>query len=146
LYFNLAGSYAELGMLPEALDALRYERILNPTSPDPYEAMARIYIKQGDFASAAVAFDERALISGPTADTIAALRDVYSRLPEGYCAFKSDGGEAELNPECPGVLKHRCTALAELKQVFADARATEMALRFTDLAGRQGCTSISTNQ
>lgn len=105
-----------------------------------------MYVKQGDFSSAAIVLDERALTSGPTTDIISALRDVYSRLPEGNCAFKSDGAEAGLNSECPGVLKRRCSALSELKQVFADARAPEMASHFTELAGQQSCTFISANQ
>jgi tetratricopeptide (TPR) repeat protein len=141
LYFNLAATYSELGKLPEAVDALQYERVLNPTSPDSYEAIARVYIKQGDFASAAVALDERALLSGPTTDIVAGLREVYSRLPEGDCAFKSDG--EGLNPECPGVLKNRCRALSELRDIFTSARAPEMASHFSGLADQQGCNSIS---
>ncbi len=139
LYFNLAGTYSDLGKLPEALDALRYERILSPEAPDSYDAMARVYIKRGDFASAAVALDERALTSGPTADTVSTLREVYSHLPEGSCAFKTDG--TGLNPECPGVLQHRCAALSDLAQVFRDARIPDMAARFNGLAGQQGCHS-----
>jgi tetratricopeptide (TPR) repeat protein len=144
LYFNLAATYLELGKLPEAMDALHYERVLNPTSPDSYEAMARVYIKQTDFSSAAVALDERAIVSGPTADIVSALRDAYSRLPEGSCAFKSDG--EGLNPGCPGVLKNRCRALSELKAVFTDARVPEMALHFSGLADQQGCDSVSAKQ
>ena len=53
------------------MDALHYERLLNPTSPDSYQAVARMYIQQGDF------------VSGLTADIVSALRDVYSRLPDG---------------------------------------------------------------
>ena len=144
LYFNLAATYAEFGKLPEAINALHYERVLNPTSPDSYEAMARVYIKQGDFASAAVALDERALVSGPTTDIVSALRGVYSRLPEGGCAFKSEG--EGLNPECPGVLRNRCRALSELQGVFADARASGMASHFSELADQQGCNFTGTNR
>ncbi len=137
LYFNLAATYAELGDLPRAMDALHYERVLNPTSPDSYQAIARIDIQRGDFSSATVALDERALVSGPTADIVSALRDAYSRLPDGSCAFTSDG--EGLNPECPVVLRNRCKALLELKDVFADARAPEMAAHFSSLAEQQGC-------
>ncbi|HTC87235.1 MAG TPA: hypothetical protein VK686_02985 [Bryobacteraceae bacterium] len=144
LYFNLAATYSELDMLPEAVDALHYERVLNPTSPDSYEAIARVYMKQGDFASAAVALDERAIVSGPTAEIVSALRDAYSRLPGGSCAFKSDG--EGLNPECPGVLENRCRALSELKGVFADARASGTASNFSNLADQQGCNSTTANQ
>jgi protein O-mannosyl-transferase len=137
LYFNLAAAYVELGDLPRAMDALHYERVLNPTSPDSYQAIARIEIRQGDFSSAAVALDERALVSGPTADIVSALRDVYSRLPDGSCAFTSDG--EGLNPDCPVVLRNRCRALAELKDVLTDARAPEMAEHFSSVADQQGC-------
>jgi tetratricopeptide (TPR) repeat protein len=107
LYFNLAATYTELGRFPEALDALRYERMLTPSAPDPYDAMARVYAKQGDLAAAAVALDQKALVVGPAPETIATLQEIYARMPEGACAFLGDG---RLNPECPLVLQLRCKA------------------------------------
>jgi protein O-mannosyl-transferase len=150
LYFNLAAAYAELDRFPEALESLRYERLLTPALPDAYDAMARLYIHQGDFASAAVALDEEALTSGPTPNTVSAMPDVYSRLPEGACAFRSDGAGAALNPTlnpaCPVVLQLRCRALSELEQVFTNARKLEGGLHFSELARKQACPSVTASQ
>jgi predicted Zn-dependent protease len=76
LYLHLAESYAALGRFEEALDALRYERLLNPASPDPYFAIASLEIQRGNFDSAAVALDEQGLTSGRTQATIALLQRV----------------------------------------------------------------------
>ncbi len=144
LYFNLAAVYAELGNLPGALDALRYERALNPIAPGAYDAMARVFAKQGDFASAAVAVDEEALAAGPTQEIVATLQDMYARQPGGECAFASDG--RGLNPACPLALQLRCRALSGLKQVFADARKPDAAAHLADLAGKQGCAAVPMGQ
>jgi predicted Zn-dependent protease len=146
LYFNLAAAYTELGRFPEAIEALRYERVLTPSLPDPYDAMARVYMRQGDYASAALALDEEALTSGPAPATVSALRDAYSRFPEGYCAFQSDSEGATLNPACPAVRQVRCRALMELKQVFTEARKPDDASHFAGLAARQGCSSVPVNR
>jgi protein O-mannosyl-transferase len=143
LYFNLAATYAELDRFPEALEALRYERLLTPGLPDAYDAMARLHVHQGDFASAVVALDEESLASGTTPNTLSALQDVYSRVPNGECAFTRDAGGAAINPAmnpaCPVVTQLRCRALSELKQVFADARKPDGAVHFAELAVKQGC-------
>jgi protein O-mannosyl-transferase len=145
LYFNLAAAYAELDRFPEALEALRYERLLTPSLPDAYDAMARLYVQEGDFASAAVALDEEALASGPTANTVSALQDIYARLPDGSCAFQGGGGGVALNTACSVVMRLRCRALSDLKQVFTDARKPAGALHFSELASKQGCNSPSGN-
>ncbi len=139
IYFNLAGAYSELGQWNQALDALHEELTLTPLSPDVYETIARVNIKRGDFASAAIALDERALVLGPTAEALDALQDVYSHLPEGYCAFARSGDDIVLNPACPGVLQLRCRALSDLKQVFSAARNPEPASHFAALASQQSC-------
>lgn len=142
LYFNLAATYAELGKFSDAFEALRYERVLTPSLPDAYEAMARLYISQGDFENATISLDERVLTSGQTQESISALQDLYSRIPEGSCALRADGGGTALNLACPAVLRNRCSALADLSQVFLDARKPNDASHFLQLARAQGCFSL----
>jgi tetratricopeptide (TPR) repeat protein len=146
LYLHLAESLAALGRFQEALEALRYERFLNPTSPDPYFAIASLEIQRGNLDSAAVVLDEQGLTSGRTQATIQLLQRVYSQLPDGQCAFKTAGGELRLNPECPSVARHRCGALSDLKEILKDAREPDKAAYFTAALRNLGCASPSAQQ
>jgi tetratricopeptide (TPR) repeat protein len=78
LYRYLADDYMSLGRYSEALDALRYERILTPRFPPVYEAMAVAYRGLGDTQGEAVARAGKALVEGRAPD------------PAHYCAA---GGE-----------------------------------------------------
>ncbi|MGA2038087.1 MAG: glycosyltransferase family 39 protein [Bryobacteraceae bacterium] len=68
LYLYLADDYLSLGRFSEALDALRYARILSPRFPPLYEAMAAAYRGLGDARGEAVARAGQALAEGRTPD------------------------------------------------------------------------------
>ena len=64
LYLYLADDYLNLGRFREALDTLRYARILSPRLPAIYEAMAVAYHGLGDAQGEALAQAGQALAEG----------------------------------------------------------------------------------
>ena len=68
LYLYLADDYLKLGRFPEALDALRYARTLNPRFSTVYEMMAVAYHGLGDAQGEAVAQAGQALAEGRAPD------------------------------------------------------------------------------
>jgi len=82
LYLYLADDYLSLGRFAEALDALRYARILTPRFPPLYEAMAAAYRGLGDAQGEAVARAGQALAEGRAPD------------PARYCAAAGELAQA----------------------------------------------------
>lgn len=82
LYLYLADDYLSLGRFAEALDALRYARILTPRFPPVYEAMAEAYRGLGDAQGEAVARAGQALVEGRAPD------------PAQYCAAEGELAQA----------------------------------------------------
>jgi hypothetical protein len=82
LYLYLADDYLNLGRYREALDALRYARILSPRFPAVYEAMAVAWRGLGDAHGEAVARAGLALAEGRAPD------------PAFYCAAVADLAQA----------------------------------------------------
>jgi tetratricopeptide (TPR) repeat protein len=82
LYLYLADDYLNLGRFSEALDALRYARILTPRFPPLYEAMAAAYRGLGDAEGEAVARAGQALAEGRAPD------------PAHYCAAARELAQA----------------------------------------------------
>jgi tetratricopeptide (TPR) repeat protein len=82
LYLYLADDYLNLGRFAEALDALRYARILTPRFPPLYEAMAAAYHGLGDAQGEAVARAGQALTEGRAPD------------PAQYCAAAGELAQA----------------------------------------------------
>jgi tetratricopeptide (TPR) repeat protein len=82
LYLYLADDYLNLGRFAEALDALRYARILTPRFPLLYEAMAAAYRGLGDAPGEAVARAGQALAEGRAPD------------PAQYCAAAGELAQA----------------------------------------------------
>jgi len=82
LYLYLADDYLSVGRYAEALDALRYARILTPRFPPLYEAMAAAYRGLGDAQGEAVARAGEALAQGRAPD------------PAQYCAAAAELAQA----------------------------------------------------
>ncbi|MFY9727459.1 MAG: hypothetical protein WAJ87_18315, partial [Bryobacteraceae bacterium] len=78
LYLYLADDYLNAGRYAEALDALRYARILTPRFPPLYEAMAAAYRGLGDTQGEAVARAGESLAQGRAPD------------PAYYCAAAAE--------------------------------------------------------
>jgi tetratricopeptide (TPR) repeat protein len=82
LYLYLADDYLNLGRFREALDTLRYARILTPRFPAVYQAMAVAYRGLGDAQGEAVARAGQALAEGRAPD------------PALYCAAEGELAQA----------------------------------------------------
>jgi tetratricopeptide (TPR) repeat protein len=134
VYFNLGAVYALLGRYPEALEAYRYGRLLDPGSIDPYDEMAAVYQAEGDPGRAAIMLHEKFLLEGDRPATTDALKKLYDALGEASCAFPARRGGAELDFNCARVTSDVCQAAADLSQMWTDARNPERAASRTGLA------------
>jgi tetratricopeptide (TPR) repeat protein len=64
LYFNLGQAYGSLGRYPEALEALRFGRAIDPAQPQFYDSLAAAYAGLGQKDRAALVMQEKAAIEG----------------------------------------------------------------------------------
>jgi len=142
LYFNLANACLNLGRYQQAIGALRYGRGLNPAALDAYDGLQVAYAATGNFRMAAVSLEEKAQVDGFQPATVAAIREVYGKIPDGGCAFVQQGTEWQLNMRCPVVKGDLCAAWADLAGAYTDARqpAQSQAVRETAVS-RYGCTA-----
>jgi tetratricopeptide (TPR) repeat protein len=125
LYFYLAYARQNLGRDAEALEALRYARGLNPSFVESYDGMAGVYAARGEAQPAAIALLEKTLVEGPQPQTLAGLRVLYGRIPEGGCALRGEGAALRLDPACPKLRADACAAAAELRAAYAEARMAD---------------------
>jgi len=143
LYFQLAYDYLNLGHYPEALEALQYGRNLEPRSPDFYDLMAIAYGAMGKPDRAVIALEEKAQIDGFKPAAIAAIRDLYRKIPDGACAVREQNGALAIDVECPRLRSDMCLASVELTQAFVEARNPAQASEIKNAArARYGCPAV----
>ena len=139
LYLFLGATETGLQQYPQALEAFRYARVLNPAVPNSYDGIAQVQLAAGKPDLAAVALDEKAVALGLTQETVNGLQKVYGQIPDGGCALARQGDEIRLNPSCPVLHDHLCRAWSELADVFVQARLPQAADSFKQQAAGQGC-------
>ncbi len=122
LYGFLGVTDLRLGRYPEAIEAYRYAVVLNSRNAAAYDSLANAYLSAGDPAGSAVALLEKGLETGFSPPTLAALRSVYARIPDGQCSVRQNGGIDQLDPGCPRVHSDLCKAGAGLDQLLKEAR------------------------
>jgi tetratricopeptide (TPR) repeat protein len=127
LYFNLANAYLNLGDYPEAAEALRYGRGLNPGALEAYDGLGVAYTAMGNLPMVAATLEAKAEVDGFQPATLAAIREVYQKMPDASCAFVQQGANWQLNTQCPRVRADLCQAFADLAAAFGDARQAEQA-------------------
>jgi tetratricopeptide (TPR) repeat protein len=146
LYFNLANACLNLGRYQEAIDALRYGRGLNPAALEAYDGLQVAYAAAGNLRMAAVSLEEKAQVDGFQPATVAAIRDVYRKIPDGACAFVQQGTAWQLSLGCPPVKSDLCLAWSDLAQAYTDARQPAQAQGLRDGAiSRYGCAGAATD-
>jgi tetratricopeptide (TPR) repeat protein len=106
LYLYLADDYLSLGRFAEALDALRYARILSPRFPPLYEAMAAAYRGLGDARGEAVARAGQALAEGRTPDA-AQYCAAAGELAQALRDNRTPDATFELNPRALRLARRR---------------------------------------
>jgi tetratricopeptide (TPR) repeat protein len=140
LYFNLANACLNLGRYQEAIDALRYGRGLNPAALEAYDGLEVAYAATSNFRLAAVSLEQKAQVDGFQPATVAAIRSVYEKIPDGSCAFVRQGTDSQLNMRCPAVKSDLCAAWSDLAQAYADALQPAQSQALRDAAvNRYGC-------
>jgi protein O-mannosyl-transferase len=135
IYLNLAKDYLNLGNLPAAVEALRYGRGINPPSSESYDGLVLAYSSMGDLSMAAATLQAKAQLDGFQPATMAALHDLYQRVPDGACAFSG----TQLNGGCPRVKADLCRGLQELSEAFREGRVEATAGEFQNKAVQFGC-------
>jgi tetratricopeptide (TPR) repeat protein len=140
LYVNMAVIYGSQGRLTEMVDAYRQAQTLDPAEADVYDSLAQSYVAQGNLERAAVMLIEKTQVDGYKPATLAALQQLYARIPGGGCAMAAQGGEWKLNPQCPLMQSEMCLAWADLAHVYMEGRRPQEARFLRDRAlGRYGC-------
>jgi hypothetical protein len=90
--------------------------------------------------------EEKAQVDGFQPATVAAIRDVYRKIPDGACAFVQQGTAWQLSLGCPPVKSDLCLAWSDLAQAYTDARQPAQAQGLRDGAiSRYGCAGAATD-
>lgn len=140
LYYDLGVAYGSLGRYTAALETLRYGRGINPGRPDFYVALSAAYTGLLQPEEAATALLESVQVDGEKPETLASLRQLYARIPDGACAIEATGGMLKLNLDCPRLRAHLCLAQADLTRAFIEARQPARAQEAKESAiHRYGC-------
>lgn len=140
IYVNMAVIYAARGRITEMFDAYQQARFLDPSDADVYDSLAQSYVAEGNLERAAVTLIEKTQVDGYKPATVAAIEQLYARIPGGGCAIERQGVEWKLNPQCPLARNHMCLAWADLAHVYVESRRPEAARFLKDRAlGRYGC-------
>jgi protein O-mannosyl-transferase len=140
LYHNLANTLLNLKRFPEALDACRYWRILQPRNPDAFLSAAAVHMAAGNQEGAARVLLQEMLLGVPDPDVEAKLENVYRQLPGGDCMFVKSGSGLALNPSCPRLQGELCAAEAELVPVLTEAgKIQEAEAQRNTALTRYGC-------
>ena len=128
LYLTLANVYMHLDDYPAAVEALRYGKGVNPRTLECYDGLSLAYSTLDDFPKAVVTMEEKALVDNFQPATMAAIRDLYLKTPDGQCAFVQRGSRFEFNlAGCPRVKGDVCAAFADLAQAYRDSRSPDNA-------------------
>ena len=141
LYLTLANVYMHLGDYPAAVEALRYGKGVSPRTLEYYDGLSLAYSTLDDFPKAVVSMEEKALVDNFQPATMAAIRDLYLKTPDGQCAFVQRGGGWEFNlAGCPRVKGDVCAAFADLAQAYSDSRSPDDAAQVQAASARRyGC-------
>jgi len=141
LYLNLANDYMNLGNYRDAVEALRYGKGVNPRTLEAYDGLSLAYSTMGNFPMAVTTMEEKALVDNFQPATMAAVRELYQKIPDGSCAFLERGANWQFNLEgCPRLKGDICFAFTDLAQAYRDARLPQDALQVqTAAAQRYGC-------
>jgi len=132
LYQNLGDTYRRLGRFPEALEAFSHLMKLTPLNGVVYSQIAEIDGALHKPEPAIVAlWQSFALDKRP--ETERALRLAYQETYPNRCA--------DVNPQCPLVRAHICSAYEGLAQVLGDTGRAAESERYRQVAAREyGCT------
>jgi tetratricopeptide (TPR) repeat protein len=122
LYWKLGRVYSRLGEHQHALGAYRDLQRLAPANPDAYLAMASTYRATGQLDAASVALLQVLLLDGTRTDALRQVADIYRQIDREGCALAAAPTGLAVNPECPIVRRHTCSALAGLARAFAQAK------------------------
>jgi tetratricopeptide (TPR) repeat protein len=105
LYLFLAEDYLNLGRYAEAIEALKYARMIDPRNPDLYDSLAKAYQASGQSDWAAISLVQKALIQGSQPPA----------APAAYCLAAADLAQAFRDSRAPG---SACEIQAEAARRF----------------------------
>ncbi len=136
----LGQAYWRLGQKDVAIRWYREGRTRRPDNLVGYDTLAKAYFDEADWGNAAVVLYEKLTIGGATPATVAALRNVYTHIPEGACATGETSGVVQLNLGCPRLRSDACKAFADLMEINRKGRRPEALSSLQATAARDyGC-------
>ncbi len=139
-YLMLSTAYRALGENTLAQDAAAHAHGGDPLSPQMYRAMADAAASAGKLDDAAIALVEGAFV---TSDKTLRqdLVELYRRaMDPGSCVLTQGPNGPAINPACPAVHAHVCTASAYVVRTLAAAQQNELArTRKTMFVQQFGC-------
>jgi len=139
LYVELAIVYRRLRQPEKAVEALRYARLLDPSSWPVYNELAETYVALGQSEQAVTALLEGMRMSPQGFETAARLAGLYAQMDPGCEAFLSGQGGARLNLQCDLLHRQVCASRRDLAQLFAGLGQKGMATRLGNEAAELGC-------
>ena len=134
LYLALGNTEMHLGDYAGAAEAFRHGIGVAPRTLVFYDGLVLAYSAMGDFSKAVVTTEEKALVDNFQPATMAALRDLYQKLPDGQCAFVPQGFNLS---GCPRVKGDVCAAFAGLAQAYRDSRSPQDAAQLQAAAAQR---------
>ena len=126
-YLMLSAAYNQIGDATRAAEAATQAGMLNPMSPQLYQQRAAAAVSAGRMDDAAVALVEGAFITSDKSLRQALVELYTSGMGPKSCALVSGAGGPAINPTCPIVHRHVCTASAAVVRTLAAAQQAELA-------------------
>jgi len=118
LYQELAQSYLRLGRPIDAVQAIETGLGIELT-PEFFQLLSEAYTQNGDRDSAAVALFEGATVYPDRRAFPSELLKLYENWGTPVCAIERTASGTNLNPACPLVHQHFCTAAARAAGLYA---------------------------
>jgi tetratricopeptide (TPR) repeat protein len=129
-----------LRLMEYAPAAEAFQRALGARyTPELFPELATAWQGTGDFNRAAISLFEGMEADPRDTRLAAALVQLYSTAMPGSCAVLSAGTQYRINPQCPLVKQHACTASRDLIPALERAGRSEEAARIRSGAAKSGC-------
>jgi len=139
LYLDLGRTYTRLSDPRHAIEAYERGRSLE-SNPDVLEELGAAYRAAGDLRKAAAALVEAVAVDPGRAQLISQLVEMYGEIDPSGCAISRQGGQPQLNLECPLVHGDLCAASRNVAGNFVRRGQNEAAEEIRRTAKEQfGC-------
>lgn len=136
----LSMAYSRSGDSAHSLEASRRAMATQPLNPQGYRTLAAAFSLSGQLNEAAVALLTGFMVTGDTVLRQALFELYAGGLDTQHCASKHGPNGEVLNPDCPIVRQHLCTATSEAIRVQEQNGRADLVAQLKAMATRAyGC-------